>query len=208
MRSKKELELILSRLKDLEERRVSLEQYSTPSSIASSLLWLAYERGDIASKVVADLGTGNGILAIGAALLGAKEVYAVEIDGKALEIARENYENLKRLGLEISKVNFIPSKVEEFAIPVDVVVMNPPFGIKRKGYDKVFLAKAFSIAPKVYSIHKLESKEFYEKFSSKFGFSSKLLAEFDFRLKATFKFHKKRFYAFRAGFWYFEKVSP
>lgn len=39
---------------------------------------------------VFDVGTGSGILAIAAALLGAKEVKAVDIDGVAVRVAREN----------------------------------------------------------------------------------------------------------------------
>ena len=41
-------------------------------------------------SVVADLGCGSGILSIAAALLGAKEVYAVDIDADAAGIAGEN----------------------------------------------------------------------------------------------------------------------
>lgn len=40
--------------------------------------------------VVFDVGTGSGILAIAAALCGAKEVKAVDIDGVAVRVAREN----------------------------------------------------------------------------------------------------------------------
>lgn len=39
---------------------------------------------------VIDVGTGSGILAIGAALLGAKEVLAIDIDPTAVKVAREN----------------------------------------------------------------------------------------------------------------------
>ena len=39
-----------------------------------------------------DIGTGSGILAIAAALLGAKDVYAIDIDEDAVRVARENVE--------------------------------------------------------------------------------------------------------------------
>ena len=39
---------------------------------------------------VIDVGTGSGILAIGAALLGAREVTAIDIDPMAVKVAREN----------------------------------------------------------------------------------------------------------------------
>jgi len=41
---------------------------------------------------VLDVGTGSGILSITAAKLGAKEVWGIDIDGVAVEIARENVE--------------------------------------------------------------------------------------------------------------------
>lgn len=44
-----------------------------------------------------DIGTGSGILSIAAGLLGAKEVWAVDIDPVAVEVARDN---VKRNGLE------------------------------------------------------------------------------------------------------------
>lgn len=43
-----------------------------------------------ADATVFDVGTGSGILAIAAALLGAKEVKAVDIDGVAVRVAKEN----------------------------------------------------------------------------------------------------------------------
>lgn len=42
---------------------------------------------------VIDVGTGSGILAIGAALLGAEDVLAVDIDPDAVRVARQNAEN-------------------------------------------------------------------------------------------------------------------
>ena len=48
---------------------------------------------------VLDVGTGSGILSIVAAKLGAKEVWGIDIDGVAVEIAREN---VKRTVFRIS----------------------------------------------------------------------------------------------------------
>lgn len=42
---------------------------------------------------VIDVGTGSGILAIGAALLGAKDVLAIDIDPTAVRVAKENIEH-------------------------------------------------------------------------------------------------------------------
>ncbi len=42
---------------------------------------------------VFDVGTGSGILAIASALLGAKSIKAVDIDGVAVRVAKENIEN-------------------------------------------------------------------------------------------------------------------
>lgn len=45
---------------------------------------------DFAGKRVADVGCGSGILSIGACLLGAKEVSAVDIEVLSVEVAKEN----------------------------------------------------------------------------------------------------------------------
>ncbi len=75
---------------------------------------------------VLDLGTGSGIQAVNAALAGAREVWAVDVNPKALENARLNFERLKlkaRLVLKESELfEEIPEK-ERF----DVIVFNPPY---------------------------------------------------------------------------------
>ena len=92
------LEIELSKLKDTNRKKVSLEQYSTPSTIAAKMLYYALSEDRIRDKVVADFGSGNGIFAIGASLLGAKKVYAVEKDQSAIDVAKENS---KALGCEV-----------------------------------------------------------------------------------------------------------
>lgn len=72
----------------------------------------AMERIGLAGKVVLDVGTGTGILAIAAAKMGAAKVYAVDVSQEALELAREN---MRLNGVEI-----------EFSYPdhADIVLAN------------------------------------------------------------------------------------
>ena len=54
------------------------------------LRWLARKPADMPFKRVLDYGCGSGILAIGAALLGARHVDAVDIDPAAVQATRDN----------------------------------------------------------------------------------------------------------------------
>ena len=57
---------------------------------AMCLEWLV--QNDVAGRTVIDYGCGSGVLALAAAALGAKHVYAVDIDPQALQATRENIE--------------------------------------------------------------------------------------------------------------------
>ena len=85
---KKELELLLQQVQGTDQIRSSLEQYQTPAFIAADILFLAYN--DVHKKVVIDLGCGTGMFSIGCALLGAAGVYGIDIDKKAVQIAKKN----------------------------------------------------------------------------------------------------------------------
>jgi putative methylase len=200
IKSKKQLEIILSHLKDFKQPITELEQYSTPSSISSTLLWIAYQSGDIENKVIADLACGQGVFAIGASLLGAKFVYAIDIDKNAIEIARENARKIKN-------IEFINEDVSKFNKKVDTIIMNPPFGVKKPFADKNFLLVAFKNSNVIYSLHKIESEDFLKKIAEENGFSAQLIQKFDFPIKATMKFHRKRFHKFKVGLWKFEKCD-
>ncbi|MFA7342169.1 MAG: 50S ribosomal protein L11 methyltransferase, partial [Candidatus Methanomethylophilaceae archaeon] len=76
---KRELEMRLQRLLPMPAPDPALEQYATPASIAADVLFQAYGNGDIADRKVVDLGCGNGIFAIGAWLLGAEKVLALDV---------------------------------------------------------------------------------------------------------------------------------
>ncbi len=62
----------------------------THPTTALCLNWL--DQADVKDKVVIDYGCGSGILAIAAALLGAKKVIAVDTDPQALEATHANAE--------------------------------------------------------------------------------------------------------------------
>ncbi len=181
---KKELAILLEQVEDISEPEVAEEQYSTPATVASELLFFAFMRGDIANRVVYDLGCGNGILGIGAKLLGALKVVGIDIDEKVIEVAQSNS---NRLGVEL---DYKISDVQELEGEADTVVMNPPFGAQRINThaDRIFLEKALELAPVVYSILNAGSESFLRAFVPHAAIVRFPLA---FPLKKRFWFHKE-----------------
>lgn len=197
---KKQLSIELSKLKGLSKFNVKLEQYQIDSNLASDLLWLAYQNNDTKDKIVADLGCGNGILGIGALLLGAKFVYFLDLDKDALKVCLDNIKGFKNYKL-------INCDVKDFNIKVDTVVMNPPFGVQNRKADKIFLEKAMENSKKIYSIHKIEGGGFIEKLCSENGFEVLDIIEREFVIKKSYRFHTKEKYGFLVGIWVLKNLS-
>ena len=191
--NRKTLAVKLSKLEKFENVKANLEQYATDSETAASLLWIAFMNGDIEGKVVADFGCGNGILGIGALMLGAKKVYFVDIDKEVINLAKKNN--------SFDNVSFENLDINEFNRKVDSVVMNPPFGVQEEHADKAFLEKASEISNSIYSIHKIESKNFIRSFSKDVGFEVERVEEIELILRKTMKFHKKEKYIVKVGIW-------
>ena len=75
---------LLSDVAPFAKAKVMLEQYPTSAHIASHIFFAAHEQiQDIANGTVVDLGTGTGMLATGASLMGAAHVVGVDIDDAA-----------------------------------------------------------------------------------------------------------------------------
>jgi len=164
--SKGQLALVLSKIKGFAEAKVSLEQYQTDSEVAASMLWNAFLLGDLQGKNIIDLGSGTGILGLGTMLLGAKSLVFVEIDKTSLEICKNNFSTLKsEFSIEIKPL-FQNCDISKATGMFDVVVMNPPFGTKQEHADKIFLQKAITLAPVVYSFHKASTLHFVQAFAS------------------------------------------
>jgi release factor glutamine methyltransferase len=74
-------------------------------------------------KIVLDMGTGSGIQAISASLAGAKEVWAVDINPKAVSCCKDNSKKNK------VKVNCIQSDLfaKVSSKKFDLIIFNPPY---------------------------------------------------------------------------------
>jgi len=191
---KKQLEIALQKLAPHPKPSAKLEQYMTPGDVASTLLHLAYARGDIVGKVVCDLGCGTGRLAIGAALLGAREVIGVDVDEAALEVAGQN---AREAGVE---VEWVKVEVDEFSAKnIDTVIQNPPFGVQRRGADMKFLRKALELAKIVYSLHKAtpENRRFIAARAEEMGGRVTDRIELEFHIPRQFEFHTRNAYRFK-----------
>ncbi len=143
------LEMLLEEVEGFSSPATHLEQYSTSAPLAARLLFHATQNGDITDKNTCDLGCGTGILTIGAALLGAEQVTGIDIDEKALEIARLNAEKLSVtasfLQAEITSSTILPGRW-------DTIVMNPPFGAQVLHADRAFIDCALEAGNEIYMI--------------------------------------------------------
>jgi putative methylase len=185
----KNLEMMLQRLAGFSRPRASLEQYQTPAPLAARLLFHALMKGDIEGRRVCDLGCGTGVLAIGAALLGAETVTGIEIDEKAVEVAKVN------AALLDAEVTFMVADVKDPDLlartePCDTVIMNPPFGAQKAHADRPFIDCALSLAPVTYSIFNAGSIQFVKAYTAqKAEITEKIGGAFP--IKRTFAFHTK-----------------
>jgi len=193
MLNKKQLEIILSKLKVQDSPNPSLEQYTIPSRLAAEILNLAYLNGDIENKIVYDLGCGSGRLAIGALLLGAKEVIGIDIDHKVLEVAEENIANLHK-SISRGSIKLICTDIKKFSGKCDTVIQNPPFGIQSLHADRIFIEKALECGRKIYSLHKdgyEKTQKFLIDFIENKGGKIEQIIPYKFSVPHMFSFHKK-----------------
>ena len=185
----KQLEMILQRVEGFDSPSARREQYGTPAPLAARLLYHAMMRGDIREKRVHDLGCGTGILSIGAFLLGASAVTGVDIDGKAVESARQNAD---KLGVEPVFItgDIGDQHVRKTLGPCDTVVMNPPFGAQAAHADRPFIDAALELGETTYGIFNQGSRKFLEEYIRGRGEIQEVVGV-AFPIKRTFFFHKK-----------------
>ena len=181
------LEILLQQVPPPKEPKPALEQYMTPAPIAADILFTAYHWGDIERKTVVDLGCGTGIFAVGAAYLGAKEVYGIDVDKTAISLARQ-YAQSTHLS-----IHYQTQEVTTVTTRCDTVLMNPPFGAQKSNQnaDRRFIEKGFEITPVIYSLHLKKTVPFIEKMIHALHGELMYQKNYEFPIKWMFDFHKK-----------------
>jgi putative methylase len=183
-----QLERILENIEGFSDPSPLLEQYQTPAALAARLLFHAALKGDIEGRRVCDLGCGTGILAIGAVLLGAREVVAVDIDTRSLQTARENASRA-RADLRLLQADIKDPETPHRIGGCDTVVMNPPFGAQQVHADRPFIDAALAIAPVVYGIFNDGSRSFISAYLAGRGEIGEVIGGL-LPIRRTFSFHR------------------
>ncbi len=195
----------LAALETFEQQDPSLEQVTTPPEEAAGLLWDAQARGDIVGKTVLDLGCGTGMLAIGSALLGAQSVVGIDVDKRALSIAKKS---ATELGLS---VRWILGRVQDLdQVFCETVVMNPPFGVQKHGAIEPFLDYALTSVPRgggVYLFSGPGSQRLIEALALARAIRVEEHTRLTWRFPAVFAFHTERSAELQVDRWVLRKTN-
>ena len=188
---KRDLERALSEIEAHPLPKAYLEQYTTPSKVAAETLYLAtYVYNDIINKTVVDLGCGTGRLATGAALLGAREVFGVDVDRVAVRIAQKN---AKIMDVK-ENIHWIVADIGVVKGTFDTILQNPPFGVQRRRADRRFIKRSLELSSTVYSFHKggESNREFIKRFIEGHGGRVTHIFPMKMEIPRMFEFHTKR----------------
>ena len=185
--------LIESIIPPIERPDPMLEQYTTPGELAARIAILAaLAVEDPGEAVAADLGAGTCRITAALALVGFSRVIAVELDSRLLPIC---VEAIGRLNQE-SKILAVNARAEALPLAsgkIDVIAMNPPFGVWRRGADTRFLVSAFELRPsRVVSILKSGNVQYFERLAGEWGYSVAVEGRYRFPIPASMPMHRSR----------------
>ena len=200
----KQLEVELQKIEPFLNPKIEFEQYPTTAHLAAHMLFTADSFEDIEGKTVLDLGVGCGMLLIGSIMMGAGANIGIDIDTEALEQTRSNLDDVgAECKLIQGNVQELLAKNDEEILHLiaDTVIMNPPFGTKTKGADMDFLRFAARVAKKaIYTLHKTSTRDHVLRVGESLGLKGRVIAELEYDLPNTYKFHKKKNFAIQVDF--------
>lgn len=148
---------------------------------------------EVHGKHVLDLAAGNGVLGLATMLLGASKVTLVEADQQAIDVAGAN---IDRIHAKVEgRANVIQAMIGTDSIelekPIDLVVMNPPWGVQTGRADRPLLELAFSLdADAVHILHSAKAKHVHA-IARDHGYEGEIMFETEFRLPPTYAHHSK-----------------
>ncbi|MHA1986879.1 MAG: METTL5 family protein [Promethearchaeota archaeon] len=197
--NKKELISIIQNTEAFIKPKIDLEQYCIDATSAIDIIFFAgFEYNDITDRFIVDLGSGTGRLSIASAFLNATAVLSVDIDYNALNSLQRNVKSLRLENLIFplcADVKHLELSNKFLMGGVGITtIMNPPFGVKKRKADRIFLEKAFSFSDIVYSIHLAGEKvfNFISKFCERFDWKIDNFFPYTMILEKTFEFHTKK----------------
>ncbi len=192
--------MMLSGLEQLRHQSAELEQYATDGDLAARWLFDIAAFGDLPKGCqVADLGAGNGVLGIGAVVMGAGRALLLESDGSACNIAQSNAE---ALGLSHSvEVIRATLGIDRHDIGnADVVISNPPWGRQTPKADRPFIDAILSLGAPAHIMHSSEAKHIEPLFEEQ-EWSAEKYGEADFVIPAAYSHHSRQRGKTKAAFW-------
>ena len=176
-----------------------MEQYTTSGDIAASWLAQIAAFGDLSTdSSIADLGAGNGILGIGAALMGVSQVVLVEVDEQACSVA---FQSIEQAGVS-DYVEIFCKRVDDSLdlSGADLIISNPPWGTQNPKSDRPFLDAIIRSNTIAHLMHSAEATHIETIFKSA-GWEVERYWETDFALPAAYSHHYSRQGKTRVGFW-------
>ncbi len=176
----------------IESPSKELEQYTTPAELAIAMASVPLMKGVLQDALVADLGAGTCRIALAALLLGAAKAIAVDFDARLGPLCMGA---AQRLGLS-GRLAYVSSWIRPGPLReglVDVILMNPPFGVWRRGADREFLEYSMSLSPRmIVALVKSGNLEFHENLAKSMGYSFSFLGTYYFPIPAAMPHHRSR----------------
>jgi len=194
------LAILLSNLAPHPCNDVELEQYSTDGDLAARWLTDITAFGDLSGGcTVADLGAGNGVLGLGALVMGAGRTILVEADQAACDVAKSNAESMGFAdSVEVIQATLGSDPVNLGS--ADVLISNPPWGRQTPRADRPFLETMIAAETPAHLLHSAEATHIQALFEDA-GWSTERYGDADFALPAAYSHHSRQRGRTRAAFW-------